>query len=907
MMNNSGDIDARDINARDIITGIQQHITLIFQQPFDPPSDLARLRADYLAYLRDSYRHLDMKGILQVQQVTQQLSLAAVYVPLKATTRQAAPGEMLGRVAGRWHRWPDQELSAAELADVPIHSREPQFIEQALKSDPAVVVLGDPGAGKSTLLKIIALALAEQENGPLPVLLPLNAYARRLQRGTVSLCDFMGEYFAARQRKLKRVGQLFDHALRNNQALVLLDGLDEVQADRRFLVRLVQDFAAEYMPQPGEGSSGEEPPPVRGNRLIVTSRIVGYEEAPLAGQQWRLHTLTDFDRSDIEQFVAQWTLAFTLSVQGDSGPARRTAERERAELTQAIFSRSSVERLASNPLLLTILAMIKYTGVTLPEQRVKLYELYLEALIESWNLARSLDQGRVGPGMNYEETVQVLAPLALWLRQENPTAGLVSRHQLERWLTAYFAGPEWGLPPGEARRRGQGFLRGVEEYSNLLLERGEKQYGFLHLTLEEMLAAKGLAQLYFDDAERALALVRQTIGDPRWHETLQLTVGVMGVVQQLPKQAGLLLQKIVALESPDTLPGQAVTFAGDILCDVGPAGVSRPAAQHVTGELVTVMQRSDCPIKIRRDAGRHLGRLGWTPVPEADDLLLVPVGGAATGLDAFRRVETANGPCWLGKYPVTNGQFARFVKAGGYDNPAFWGNDGWRYRHGENPTVALIKKKNMRKSYEDWLANRPVEKRNLPYYWDDIKWNNPLSPVVGISWYEAEAYAIWLSGQVDLAAPAGKLKGSAGQPGRWEIRLPREAEWVAAMGGHGDYPWGNLFDSQRLNCADAWGGRDLSSYDNWKKWVDSEERREATTTAVATYPQGASGAGLWDGSGNVWEWQQDIYDPEQGTRTLRGGAWHGIQPNARVSDRHHFDPDYFDSGIGFRVVAAPIL
>src|SRR5712691_3145060 len=170
-----------------------------------------------------------------------------------------------------------------------------------------------------------------------------------------------------------------------NQAVVLLDGLDEVQANRPHLVRLVQDFVAEYMPQPAEPQS---PATVPGNRVVVTSRIVGYAEAPLAGRQWRTYTLTDFTRADIEQFVTQWTLALARSIQGDTEPARRAATQEQHDLLQAIFSRPSVERLAANPLLLTILALIKHTGVVLPEQRVKLYELYLQTLLESWNLAR---------------------------------------------------------------------------------------------------------------------------------------------------------------------------------------------------------------------------------------------------------------------------------------------------------------------------------------------------------------------------------------------------------------------------------------------------------------------------------------------------------------------------------------
>jgi predicted NACHT family NTPase len=176
--------------------------------------------------------------------------------------------------------------------------------------------------------------------------------------------------------------------------------------------------------------------------VVVTSRIVGYDEAPLTGRQWRTYTLTDFTRADIEQFVTQWTLAFARSVQGDTEPARQAAARERCDLLDAIVTHPSVERLAANPLLLTILALIKHTGMVLPEQRIKLYELYLQTLIESWNLARSLDQHPVGERLHYEETIQVLAPLALWLRQENPTAGLVTQDQLEQWLTDYYHGEE---------------------------------------------------------------------------------------------------------------------------------------------------------------------------------------------------------------------------------------------------------------------------------------------------------------------------------------------------------------------------------------------------------------------------------------------------------------------------------
>jgi formylglycine-generating enzyme required for sulfatase activity/energy-coupling factor transporter ATP-binding protein EcfA2 len=896
----SGPVEAgQNIDARDIITGIQNNFSLIFQVPFQPPPDLAQLRADYLAYLHDSYRYLDMKGLMQVRQVARQLSLAAVYVPLKARSRRGAGRAR--RVAGR--AWAEEAI--AHLVELPA-AADPRPIDEALKRDPALVVLGDPGAGKSTLLKIMALALAEAGDGPLPIPLPLNAYARRLAQGEISLSQFLGQYYAARQNKLGQVGVLFEQALADGQAVVLLDGLDEVQTNRRHLVRLVQDFAAEHIPMPANADdTGDDHVIannvvvannhiVSGNRIVVTSRIVGYDEAPLAGRQWRTHTLTDFEEGDIEQFVSQWTLAFALSVQGDTAPARQAAQAEQRDLLAAIKARPSVRRLAANPLLLTILALIKYTGVSLPEERVKLYELYLQALIESWNQARSLDQYPVGPGLKYEETIRILAPLALWLRQTNPTAGLVSRDQLEAWLTSHFHGPEWGLPRGQARQRGLAFLAGVEQYTNLLLERGERQYGFLHLTLEEMLAAQGLAYLLDLDKGAALALFEQYLAEPGWHETLQLAISFVGVIQRRPRQAGELLQHLLALKLAET--GASAIFAGQILLDAGLSNISRPAAEGVIAALAETMTAPACPIARRRDAGDLLGRLGWRPEAAAGDFLLAPQGVEPTGLDAFRPVPGRQ--ILIGKYPVSNAQFARFIEGGGYEKQQYWSETGWAWRSGRYDSQAPPE-------YQDWLKERPPERRDRPFFWEERRWNSPLYPVVGVSWFEAEAYTRWLTGNRGrlLRWPdRGRVRAGV------EVRLPREEEWEAAMGGRGDYdyPWGETFDPARLNCADSWAGEDLSDYDDWRKWLDSASFQEAGLTAVTTYPQGASLAGVWDGSGNVWEWMGNPHEVGGQTIALRGGSWALNQRYARVSSRAHDNPGYFFNLYGFRCVVAPV-
>jgi formylglycine-generating enzyme required for sulfatase activity len=194
---------------------------------------------------------------------------------------------------------------------------------------------------------------------------------------------------------------------------------------------------------------------------------------------------------------------------------------------------------------------------------------------------------------------------------------------------------------------------------------------------------------------------------------------------------------------------------------------------------------------------------------------------------------------WIGKTEVTNAQFRPFVEGDGYTNRDYWTEAGWQWKE------------------EEGIVQ--------PRYWDDAEWNGADQPVVGISWYEAVAYARWLSAQTGQA-----------------LRLPTEAEWEKAARGPDGlmYPWGDAWEEGRANTEEAGIGK---------------------TTPVGSYPEGLSPYGALDMAGNVWEWTatkwrkdypytvEDEWTAEylagDNARMLRGGSWFNEQKFVRGADR----------------------
>lgn len=882
-----------------------------YLQGVDQKGDLKQATQDYYDFLLARYRYLNFRGMGVSDRVPLEMPLLELYVPLRAR-RELPKGET-------WKREHDPMLlGGREAVDGEgnlLRLGNPEPVVNLLTKNGGLVLLGDPGAGKTTFLKYLALVLAAGQGEQLglgnllPVLVALSGYANALRECEISLEDYIVQRFNHQVGSGLPMEGLLKDALERGTALVLLDGLDEVRETtlRHKVVNRVENFYSLYQR--------------KGSKFVVTSRVVGYKHARLSCEKLVEATLVDFDQDEIELFVEKWTAALERKAQEHEGLALAAAEKEQAELLHSIQHNAGVKRLAANPLLLTILCLMKRQGVTLPERRVQLYDQYVRVLLSTWNRARGLDGPAPGRDVDEVQTIRLLAPLALWMHRANPGVGLVNREDLRRELLSLFEERGEEKPEAATER----FLLDVHDYTCLLLERGPGEYGFIHLTFEEYLAGVGIALQGQGQSAPIVDEISQVVGEQPWREVSLLAVGYVGIIQQLERVAGEVVDALIAKQPGP--PGEAVLLAGEAVLDAGSGGVPVQSKKRVMAALEESMLRVQVPAALRLRIGDVLGQLGdhrrGVNVIQSDsgkelpdiDWVSIPAGGFLMGStdedkQAFA-AEKDQHPLdlpayWIGRYPVTNQQYAPFIAAGGYEEKRFWTTEGWAWRQGAEADLSPwddFKDEKFKEDYKNWLAQRTVERRATPWYWQRSPWNGDNRPVVGVCWYETLAYCRWLTEQLQTA-------GLEGLPLQKDFKagLPSEAQWEKAVRGtQGNiFPWGNEWREDAAN---------------------TEEAELKETSPVGIFPGGRSEMyGLLDGAGNVWEWtlsrwgkkiQNPVYgypyDPTDGReelsdidfRVLRGGSWDYNYWDARCASRGRNAPVNYDLNVGFRVALSP--
>jgi formylglycine-generating enzyme required for sulfatase activity/3',5'-cyclic AMP phosphodiesterase CpdA len=701
----------------------------------------------YLARLTESTRFLELLGL--GRSLTVELPIADAYVPLQASqSRQlyAARRDLGNRPApasnDRCESLESTEFSATE--------HTPQIVLDQIfhvckaADQRGVILLGEPGAGKTTGARQVAWQLASGRRAPAELGLPAGIRPvflrlRNLKPTTISAnataVDALKQFLRQEVHcPGEPAGQqdpcdaLWDDA---GGLLWIIDGLDEVVDPQ--LRAIVSGWIQETLQHRLR------------DYFLVTCRFQGYrsEDVALGGRFVEFH-VEGLSDDQVRDFINRWFMAANSKLHvSDRSKATAIATADAQTLVQILttpaYQSRSMRELVTNPLLLTILCIVYHEERNLPTARAELYQHCVRVLLGLWR--KELYSGRVPQGVlqpfDSEAAQSVLARLAWWLHQaEKRTAGDLQDLASEATQGLQQVSKQSGLGLD-----GRQFVGRMREESGILAfsGAGTGALGFLHLSFQEFLAADhavreslsaqlapkvpdswwqevallslrrskaycgqfftdmlacGLAEQHQDLAQRCLTESLYFVPDPflnvlrsqestvqRKHAVLRL---LLGRQDQVPGLAELCSQ---FLASPD--PG---------LHEL------RGIATELLASLVRLPKkgRTPEPFEVIVD-----GRTGVT-------LIWIPPGKFTMGAGKDnphkprQTVEIPKG-FYLGKYPVTNEQYGRFLR--------------------------------------DTAGNN-----RLPHFWDNRKLNQPQQPVVGVSWHDAVAYSEWAAGRLPTDA-----------------------------------------------------------------------------------------------------------------------------------------------------------
>jgi len=764
-------------------------------------------------------------------------------------------------------QWLRRECEAVKFLGLEAQKRQPSQLSQIYVpavtrgdlllnrlGDESLYVPGDPGSGKSTFCRWLTLAAAsnilpahhsipdpeafreifpQSFRNRLPVLVPLGEFwqSLRLERGIRQLSReglviALGRWLEARAGAERMPAEVFSDLFCRGRALLILDGVDEVPLTDGDVRRRIYPRACLLAGL----ADGRDYWTRAGNRILVTSRRYGLQSADVN----RLG-LTEAPLSELEDelqflFIRRWYAA--------TDPGR--AEEDAKGLIDLLAERPELRR---NPMLLTALCVRYSEGRSLPEDQHDLYDKMINNVLfnryRDNNPERAKVRGRLAAialGMHTGDGIQI--------NRITPEAA-VSLDEVEHILADYAQ-----LSPATEAGRTAAAERRDELLANsgLLVSSASDKARFYHFSFQEFLAAEHLAQ---------------TRREPDWFETVvrqrslvsgwRLTLGFLfsRMLERNREQWALeAAERLLKLQDRDALrdnPAGAVICA-DWIEVLQRKRVNLGSLKEGYTKLTLTAIVDEIPLRERLHLVRILGLIGDPRVGNPrdslwrkDGLVKVPAGSYAYQ-DGHREIEQ---PFLIGRYPVTNAQFAVFIEDGGYQNEKWWSGAGWR-----------------------WRKHSAI---NEPEYWHDNKFNARNQPVVGVSFWEAEAFCSWALG-----------------------RLPTDHEWeAAARGPNGyEYPWGGSWEDGICNTHEA----DL--------------RR---TAPVGLFPRSTQKElGIEDMAGNVWEWCRNDYGNGQRTAftrdespILRGGSWLDFR-NLALADYRitKGNPNSRYSYYGFRLVSA---
>ncbi|HMJ33357.1 MAG TPA: NACHT domain-containing protein [Baekduia sp.] len=364
------------------------------------------------------------------------------------------------------------------------------------------VVLGNPGAGKSTLATKICYDVARGLEGYRavgPSVTPLRVELRKYRASQLGLLDYCDQLISNGYMIGSPAGT-FRELLLRRRLLLLFDGLDEIldSEERRTVRNTIETFCRKFP----------------GTDVIVTSRIVGYEQAPLNSSEFDIAVVEEFDDARVLAYASNW---FAVDASLDAQSAHSTAGDFHAES-------QSVDELRRNPLLLALLCALYRGQGYIPDNLPDVYEQCSLLLFQTWDKGRGIESE-----LPFTRHVQpALEDLAYWMYSSPRLAGGVTERQAITQATTYLQRWRFG-DAAEARAGARDFIQFCRGRAWVFSDQqstsptGEDLFAFTHRTFLEYFTAMYLVSTHSETSDLLDALLPR-IKQREWDVVCRITL-----------------------------------------------------------------------------------------------------------------------------------------------------------------------------------------------------------------------------------------------------------------------------------------------------------------------------------------------------------------------------------------------
>ncbi len=338
------------------------------------------------------------------------------------------------------------------------------------------VVLGSPGGGKSTLARKLCHDIALDRlhgelipTGTLPVLIVLRDYGAAKRERAVSVRDFVEERAHA-DFQLDVPEGAMEYLLRGGRVVMVFDGLDELldTSYRKDVTADIESFASLYPVTP----------------ILVTSRRVGYPEAPLAPARFSTTTLGDFKPPQVEEYARKW---FAINPSETLRPVE-------SEVSEFLADSGEVGDLRSNPLMLALMCNLYRGAGYIPRNRPEVYRKCAVMLFERWDRGR-----RIQVQLDFERHLRpALQHLAHWIYSQPDLQSGVSERVLVQEAACFLQRKRFP-DEDDARAEAGRFVEFCRGRAWVFTDTGttasgERLYEFTHRTFLEFFTAEHLVR-----------------------------------------------------------------------------------------------------------------------------------------------------------------------------------------------------------------------------------------------------------------------------------------------------------------------------------------------------------------------------------------------------------------------------